>query len=140
MNDRPFLDTNVLVYTLGRRDDRTPVADELLAAGGVLSVQVLNELAAVAHRKLRMSWADIASALEAIKVLCPATMPLTLATHDLALRLTVGHGYHIYDALIIAAALEANCTTLYSEDLQDGQVIDGRLAIRNPFITRQRSR
>jgi predicted nucleic acid-binding protein len=133
MNDRPFLDTNVLVYTLGARDDRTPVAEALLVAGGVISVQVLNELAAVAHRKLSMSWVDIAAALDALKVLCPSPMPLTLATHDAALRLAVALRYHMYDALIIAAALEADCTTLYSEDLRADHVIDGRLTIRNPF-------
>ena len=134
MSDRPFLDTNVIVYTLGQRDDRTPVAEALLAAGGVISVQVLNELAAVAHRKLQMSWTDVAAALDAIKVLCPSPAPLTLATHDAALRLAAVHRYHIYDALIIAAALESDCTTLYTEDLQAGQVIDGRLTVRNPFV------
>jgi predicted nucleic acid-binding protein len=133
MNDRPFLDTNVLVYALGQRDDRTPVAEALLAAGGVISVQVLNELAAVAHRKLKMPWADVAAALDAMKALCPSPVPLTLATHDLALRLAVSYGYHVYDGLIIAAALKSECTTLYSEDLHGGQVIDGRLTIRNPF-------
>jgi len=133
MNDRPFFDTNVLVYALGQQDDRTPAAEALLAAGGVISVQVLNELAAVAHRKLKMPWADVAEALDAIKALCPSPVPLTLATHDLALRLAVSHGYHVYDGLIIAAALESECTTLYSEDLHGGHVIDGRLTIRNPF-------
>jgi predicted nucleic acid-binding protein len=133
MGDKPFLDTNVLVYMLGQRDDRTPIAEALLAAGGVISVQVLNELAAVAHRKLRMSWADVATALDAIKVLCPSPMSLTLATHEEAVRLTTAHGCHIYDALIIASALEAGCPTLYSEDLQAGRVVSRRLTIRNPF-------
>src|SRR5262249_13829182 len=127
MNDRPFLDTNVLVYALGQRDGRTPVAEDLLAAGGVISVQVLNELAAVAHRKLKMPWPDISAALEAIKVLCPSPVPLTLTTHETAVRLAISHGYHVYDGLIIAAALESDCTTLFSEDLQAGQVIERRL-------------
>ena len=136
MSDRPFLDTNVLVYALGERDDRTPIAERLLTAGGVISVQVLNELASVAHRKLKMSWSDVTTALDAIKTLCPSPVSLTLATHDDALRLAVSHGYHVYDALIIAAALEAECSTLYSEDLQAGQIINGRLTIRNPFENR----
>jgi predicted nucleic acid-binding protein len=133
MSDRAFLDTNVLVYALGERDRRTPIAEGLLAAGGVISVQVLNELASVAHRKLKMSWSDVTAALDAIKTLCPSLVSLTLATHDAALRLAVSHGYHVYDALIIAAALEAECITLYSEDLHAGPIIDGRLTIRNPF-------
>jgi len=134
MSDKAFLDTNVLVYTLGERDGRTPVAEALLATGGVISVQVLNELASVANRKLKMSWRDVTVALDAIKILCPSPVHLTLATHDEALRLAAAHGYHIYDALIIAAALESECATLYSEDLQGGQIIDGRLTIRNPFV------
>ena len=134
MSDSAFLDTNVLIYAIGQRDDRTARADALLAAGGVISVQVLNELASVAHRKLKMSWPDAAAALDAVKTLCRSPVPLTLATHEEALRLSALHQYHIYDALIIAAALEAECTTLYSEDLQSGQIIDGRLTIRNPFI------
>jgi predicted nucleic acid-binding protein len=135
MSDRAFLDTNVLVYALGQRDDRTPVAEGLLAAGGIISVQVLNELASVARRKLKMSWSDVTASLDAIKTLCPSPVSLTLATHDAALRVAVSHGYQVYDALIIAAALEAECTTLYSEDLHAGQIIDSRLTIRNPFIT-----
>jgi len=133
MSDRAFFDTNVLLYTIGQRDDRTPTAEALLAGGGVVSVQVLNELASVARRKLRMSWPDVTAALAAIKILCPSPLPLTVETHDVALRLAVRHGYHIYDALIVAAALEGECSTLYSEDLHAGQMIDGRLTIRNPF-------
>ena len=132
MSDRTFFDTNILVYTLGQRDDRTPTAEALLAGGGVVSVQVLNELASVAHRKLRMSWPDVTAALAAIKILCPSPLPLTVETHDAALGLAVRYGYHIYDALIVAAALEGECSTLYSEDLHAGQMIDGRLTIRNP--------
>jgi len=133
MSDRVFLDTNILVYALGHHDDRTPKAEALLASGGVVSVQVLNELASVASRKLRMPWPDVTAALADIKILCPSPMPITVEIHDAALRLAARHGYHIYDALIIAAALEGECSILYSEDLQAGQVIEGRLTIRNPF-------
>lgn len=135
MSDRPFFDTNVLVYSVGQKDERTETAEALLSAGGVVSVQILNELAAVARRKLGMSWEEITEALAAIRVLC-SPVPLTVETHDAALRIASRYGFHIYDALIVAAALEAECTTLYSEDLQADQVIDGTLMIRNPFITR----
>ncbi len=133
MSDRVFLDTNILIYTLGQDDDRTPKAETLLAGGGVVSVQVLNELASVASRKLRMSWRNVTAALADIKILCPSPIPVTVEIQDAALRLAARHGYHIYDALIVAAALEGECSILYSEDLQGGQVIDGRLTIRNPF-------
>jgi len=98
-----------------------------------VSVQVLNELASVSHRKLRMSWPDIREALNAIRVLCPAPVPLTTATHDAALRIAAKYGFSFHDALIAAAALEAECGILYSEDLPDGQVIEERLTVHNPF-------
>jgi len=134
MNDKGFFDTNVLVYIVGQKDERTAVAEALVAAGGVVSVQVLNELASVARRKLGMSWEEVGEALRAIRTLCPSPVPLTIETHDACLRIAAKYGYHIYDALVAAAALESECTTLYSEDFQDGQVIEGRLTVRNPFV------
>jgi predicted nucleic acid-binding protein len=133
MSDRVFFDTNVLIYTIGEHDARTPAAEALLSRGGLISVQVLNELASVARRKLRMSWPEVTEALGAIRTLCPSPIPITAEMHDAAVRLAELHGFHIYDALIVAAALEADCGTLYTEDLQSGQVIDGRLTIHNPF-------
>jgi len=135
MHDKPFFDTNVLVYVIGEKDERTVQAEALVASGGVVSVQVLNELTAVARRKLGMTWPDIEEVLAAIRVLCPSPVPLTLATHEAGLRIAAQYQFHIYDALIAAAALEVDCTRLYSEDLHDGQVIDERLTIRNPFTT-----
>ena len=135
MNGRAFFDTNVLVYVVGQKDERTAAAEALVANGGVVSVQVLNELVSVARRKLGMPWQEIGEALAAIRTLCPSPVPLTIETHEAALRIATQYGYQIYDALIAAAALEAECITLYSEDLQDGQVIDTRLTIRNPFTT-----
>ena len=134
MSDKAFLDTNVLIYALARQDVRTPTADALLAGGGVVSVQVLNELASVARRKLHMPWPKVIEALAEIQILCPAPVPTTVAIHDSALTLAARLGYNFYDALIVAAALEAKCSILYSEDLQDGQVIEERLTIRNPFV------
>lgn len=133
MNDKGFFDTNVLVYIVGQEDERTALAEALVAGGGVVSVQVLNELAAVARRKLGLTWEEVGEALGAIRVLCPSPVPLTTHTHEAGLRIAAQYQFHIYDALVAAAALEAECTTLYSEDLQDGQVIDGCLTIRNPF-------
>ncbi|HWF85110.1 MAG TPA: PIN domain-containing protein [Vicinamibacterales bacterium] len=133
MSDKVFFDTNVLLYAIGQHDARTPTAEALLARGGLISVQVLNELASVAHRKLRMPWREVTEALGAIRILCPSPIPVTAEMHDAALRLAGQHGFHIYDALIVAAALEADCAALYTEDLQSGQVIDDRLTIHNPF-------
>ena len=129
--DKAFFDTNVPIYAFAKDDPRTEAAESLLAAGGVVGVQILNEFVAVALRKLAMSWNEVIEALSALRVLCPSPMPMTVETHDTALRIS-GYGYHIHDALVIAAALEARCRTLYSEDILDGQVIKG-LKLRNPF-------
>ena len=133
MSDKAFFDTNILVYVVGQKDERTSTAEALVANGGVISVQVLNELASVSRRKLGLSWEDLGDALAALRVLCPSPTPLTTDTHDAGLRIAAKYGFPFYDALIAAAALEAECITLYSEDFQDGQVIEGRLTVRNPF-------
>lgn len=133
MPAKVFFDTNVLVYAITAGDPRNDIAEKLLAAGGVVSAHVLNELVAVARRKLGRSWDEIEETLSAIRVLCPSPSPITIETHETAVRVARQYGYQIYDALVIAAAIEAGCDTLYSEDLQDGQEIDGQVTIRNPF-------
>jgi predicted nucleic acid-binding protein len=133
MSGPVFLDTNVLVYAALQPDPRSETARALLARRGMISVQVLNEFVNVAHRKLRRSWPEITKALSAIRDLCPPPSPITLAIHEAALGIASRTGYRFYDALIIASALECGCVTLFSEDLQDGQVIEGSLTIRNPF-------
>jgi predicted nucleic acid-binding protein len=133
MNDRAFFDTNVFVYALVQDDPRSDEAQKLIAEGGTVSVQVLIEFAAVVRRKTKMPWDEVRFAIENIKALCPDPVPVTLDTHRVALAIAERYGYRIYDALIVASALEARCTILYSEDMQDGQVIDETLTIRNPF-------
>ena len=134
MSGKAFFDTNVLVYLVAQTDERTGRAEALLAGGGMISVQVLNELANVSLRKLRMSWDEVDQVLAAIRVLCPFPQPLTIDTHDAGRRIAAKYGCSMFDGLIAASAIEAGCDTLYSEDLQDGQVIEGRLTIRNPFL------
>ncbi len=133
MPDRAFFDTNVLIYAVVENDPRGPRAEALLASGGLVGVQILNEFVSVVRRKLRMPWKDVIEALDAIRVLCPSPVAVTISTHETALMVAEKHGFEIYDALVIAAAMEAGCTILYSEDFQDGQVIDRKLTIRNPF-------
>jgi predicted nucleic acid-binding protein len=132
MNDKPFLDTNVILYAFRQGDARSQVAERLLAAGGTVSVQVLNEFVAVARRKLNKSWEEVRRALEILRVFCPIPVPLTIETHERALQLAERYGYSIFDSSIVAAALHCGASTLYSEDMRDGQTIDD-LTIRNPF-------
>ena len=133
MPGKAFFDTNILIYAIAQNDPRATRAEALLSEGGVVSVQVLNEFVSVARRKMQMPWPDVTDALDAIRILCSSPVAVTIDTHDAALRIAQEQGYGIYDALIVAAALDAKCSTLYSEDLQDGQVIEKKLTIRNPF-------
>lgn len=127
-----FFDSNVLLYRLSDDDFRAGRANEFLERGGVVSVQVLNEFTAVARRKLRLSIPEIRDVLDVVRLLCDV-VPLELETHDRALELAERYKFSIYDALIVATAMRADCTTLWTEDLHHGQKI-GRLTIRNPFL------
>ena len=118
--------------SLTRSGPRRQVAEDLIEAGGTVGVQQLNEFVSVAQRKLRRPWKEIVMAIDDIQVLFPDPIPITLKTHKAALRLCERYQYGIYDSLVIAAALEASCDVLYSEDFQDGQQIES-LTIRNPF-------
>jgi predicted nucleic acid-binding protein len=133
MSDRAFLDTNILVYAAAKNDPRAAIATALVAAGGTISIQVLNEFASIARRKLNWPWSDVVDALAAFRVLCSEPLPIGIATHEAALEIAQRDGLAFYDSLIVASALEAGCSTLVSEDMQDGRTIAGRLVIRNPF-------
>ncbi len=94
---------------------------------------MLNEFLAVGRRKLAMSWREVTVALAGIAILCPNPVPLTVVTHQAAIRIAARYDYQFYDALIVAAALQTGCDLSYTEDIQDGHVIDQRLTVRNPF-------
>src|SRR5579863_9920178 len=112
MKDKPFFDTNVVLYAFRQDDARSRVAETLLAAGGALSVQVLNEFVAVARLKLDKSWRDVHRALDILRVFCPQPVPLTVETHERAVRIAGRYGYSIFDSLIIAAAIDVGAGTL----------------------------
>ena len=127
-----FLDSNVLVYAF-TDDPRTATARTLLVRGCTIGVQGLNEFVNVARRKLAHSWDEIRAALAVIRDLSPIVVPIDLDTHEAALRLAERYGFAMFDALMVATASKAGCTTLWSEDMQDGMLIDGKLRIANPF-------
>ena len=128
-----FFDTNVLVYAFEFTEAKTPVAARLLAEGGVVSVQVLNEFAAAMRRKFRRDLNRTQKLIDEILRNCPDPRSITLETHRAGMRLCQRYGFSIYDGTVVASALETGCRVLYTEDLQHGQVIDG-LRIENPFV------
>jgi predicted nucleic acid-binding protein len=135
--NRAFLDTNILVYALMKRrgslvDHRTEIAEQILCAGGVVSVQVLSEFCDVLSRKFRVGWSAIEEGMGAISTFCGTAIPLTAETHKAAFAISRRHQLRIYDSMILAAATMAGCATVYSEDMQNGQMIEG-VRIENPF-------
>jgi predicted nucleic acid-binding protein len=131
--DRPFFDTNVLLYLLSEDSRKADRAEAIITMGGIISVQVLNEFSSVASRKLKMTYAEIRDALSIVKAVCQA-QPLTINTHELGLDIAEQFGFSLYDSMIVSAALQSGCTILYSEDMQHGQIINSQLVITNPFL------
>ena len=135
MSDKPFFDSNVLLYLASDDGAKANRAEALLSDGGTISVQVLNEMSNAAIRKLGMSWSQVGTLLEPVRALCRIE-PLTEDTYGLGARLAVRYQFSVYDAMIVAAALLAGADTLYSEAMHDGLLVEGRLRIRNPFRAR----
>jgi predicted nucleic acid-binding protein len=130
----PFaIDTNIAVYALSE-GPKCDIAWLVLEAGPSISVQLLNEFTNVNVRKRQLPWAEIEESLLVIQSLVANVRAIDSEVHrfgcDIARRYKLG----VYDALIIAAALLDECEVLYSEDMQHGLLIDGRLTIANPFL------
>jgi predicted nucleic acid-binding protein len=128
-----FLDTNVILYLL----DNGPKADSaeaLLAAGGVISVQVLNEALVNCLRKAQMTHEETAAFLHVVRDLCDV-VDVTVATHDVGRAIAARYQLSVYDSMIVAAALMRGCERLWTEDMQDGLLVEGTLRIVNPFGT-----
>jgi len=133
MSAERFLDTNVLVHAFDGTPAKADVAETLLAEGGVVSVQVLNELTGVARRKLGFSFPEIREVLVVVRHLC-SVVPGTPEAHALGLELSERYRLGICDGVVVASAQLAGCSTFCSEDLQDGQRL-GTVTVRNPFAT-----
>jgi predicted nucleic acid-binding protein len=131
MSATDFLDSNVLLYLPTSEIAKAEKVAALLAGGGTVSIQVLNEFASVALRKLGRTMPEVRTVLANIRTICTVTAT-DLATHDLGLDIAERYKFSIHDSMLLAAALKAGCRIFYSEDLQHGQKID-TLTIRNPF-------
>ncbi len=127
-----FLDSNILVYAYST-DHRRSRAVEVVATGGVISAQVLNEFTNVLRNKQKVQWPVIKAAVTSVRAQFAVIVPLTAAIHAVALDLASEHGLAFYDALIVASAIESDCDTLMSEDLQHGRNFGG-VTVVNPFL------
>ena len=129
-----FFDTNVLLYLASGDPAIADRAEQLIADGGTISVQVLNEIASVARGKMRMSWDETLGLLASLRALLPV-VAVTIETHEAGLALAAHYGFSIYEAMIAASAVLSGCDTLWSEDMQHGLAVGDRLRIVNPFVS-----
>ena len=134
-----FIDTNLFIYQLEALEERkAATADHIIRKGietrtACISFQVVQECLNTALRKAEIPLSTDETKQYLDNVLAPLfRVPASLSVYRRALDLQTRYRYGFYDSLIVAAALDAGCTLLYSEDLQDGQRIEG-LTIRNPF-------
>ena len=127
-----FLDSNIVLYLASEDVAKADRAQELVAVGGTISVQVLNEIANISRRKMGLSWAETRNFLLMIRGLLKVE-PITIEIHDVGISLAERYQLSVYDSMIVSAALSAECDTLLSEDLQNGLLINGRLRVLNPF-------
>jgi predicted nucleic acid-binding protein len=132
MSARSFFDSNVVLYLTSLDLTKSARARTLIDGGGTISVQVLNEITNVAREKARRSWSDTRLFVTTVRSLLHV-QPLTLDVYEIGLRVAERYNLHIYDAMIAAAALEADCDTLWTEDMHDGLLIDGKLRVTDPF-------
>ena len=129
-----FFDTNVLLYLASNDAVKAERTEALLIAGGMISTQVLNEIANVARRKMRFSWERTHRLLAQVRQLLAEITPVTVEIHEAGLGLAERYRLSVYDGMIAAAALDSGCDTLWSEDMHNGLMIDGKLQVRNPFV------
>lgn len=127
-----FFDTNVLVYIASGDPEKADRAEAVISDGGVISVQVLNELTNVARRKMRMTWPDTNAFLSTLRGLLTVEA-MSIEIHETGLAFAERYNLAIYDAMIAASAFHANCEILWSEDMQDGMTLGDGLRIVNPF-------
>lgn len=136
MSDKVFLDTNILIYSYSEDEiEKQIISNELLnkySENIIISNQVVNELVNVLFKKFKLSSDDIEDAVLELDTFIPI-VNFELTTQIRALRLKSKYKFQYYDALIVATALENNCSILFSEDMQHQQVIENVLTIVNPF-------
>jgi predicted nucleic acid-binding protein len=135
MSDKAFLDSNIIVYSYSNSEpEKQEIARKLIAENNTfISSQVLQELCNIITRKFKFSYSTAITAIEE----CCQNNNVHInseATIIQACRLAERYGFSFYDSLIISAAIESNCSTLYSEDLHSGQILEGKLTVRNPFV------
>ena len=136
MSDRVFLDTNIVIYLYSEdEDDKRGIAYQVVNSSiCVTSIQVMNELSNVWLKKYALGRFMIAKYLDEVEAVSDEVLLVHRRTINHALEIKEQYGYSFYDCVMLSSALEANCSTILTEDMSNGQIIDGTLKIVNPFI------
>jgi len=132
MPGKVFIDTNIVIYALGQTSTKTHLAAPLFVGSPTISTQVLSEAANVASKRLGLPPSEIRKLITSLETMCLVTT-ISITTIHTALDIRERYNFSWYDSLILAAALEGGCDTIYSENMQNGQEINGQLRIVNPF-------
>jgi predicted nucleic acid-binding protein len=141
MTAHEFFDTNILLYSQvdecqAKKDiAKSLLADKIVSGEPYISVQVSNEFVVNALRKGK----SLTEVQKIVEQFLKSFHVLSITKHTSmdAFRISSRYQFSFWDSLIVASALEAGCTTLYTEDLQDGQIVDGILVVRNPFRVKE---
>ena len=133
MPGKIFIDTNIVIYALGPTSTKAHLAAPLFVGSPSISTQVLSETANVASKRLALSISEIRKLITSLEAMCQVEIISLSAIHT-ALNIQERYKFSWYDSLIVASALEAGCDSLYSEDMQNDQEVEGRLRIVNPFV------
>ena len=135
MSDRAFLDTNVLIYFYSENEANKRVAayDLLNSHNCVTSIHAMNETSNVWLKKFKWSSAKVKEHMDNIELVCDEILPIQRNVIDTAIDIKERYGYSYYDSLMLSSALEGGCDAIFTEDMSDGQIINGRLKIVNPF-------
>jgi predicted nucleic acid-binding protein len=133
MTDKITLDTNILIYAFGKQDDdRKQIAKEIITKCNIISLQVVNETVYVLLKKFKFQHSEVDSVINFMRQNFIIS-DLNIRTLDQTIKISARYGFTFWDSMILASALENNCSVLYSEDMHHNQIIEGSLQIINPF-------
>ena len=127
-----FIDSNIILYLFDINETKRTIAQKLIAAKPSLNAQVLVEVGNVCKRKFSFSKTQVTLLWQDLLNDCSCSEINEYIIKD-AIRLISKYDFQLFDAIIVAGALNANCSILYSEDMQHLTVVDNTLTIINPF-------
>jgi predicted nucleic acid-binding protein len=136
MTERIALDTNILLFLhdTNQQSVKKNIAEELVSSNPIISTQVISEYLNVCHKRFKLTKSD---AMDALMKWLPFSevANIAISTYTNAIGLIKKYDFQLFDAIIIAAAIDANCSKLFTEDMHHGLLVEKRLQIINPFYS-----